>query len=79
VYVSRLATGKRLSHMWDEGRGGYVYVISGTGYFNGELVNTGDAAKTQGRHELTVEATGDMELINVGVPLRFMPVGVWAR
>ncbi len=41
-------------------------------------MTTGDAAKIHGPHEFTVEATADTELINIDVPLRFTPVGVWA-
>jgi quercetin 2,3-dioxygenase len=78
VYVSRLTAGKTLRHSFREGRGGYVYVIDGAGHFDGEQVSTGDAAKIRGPHDLTVEATADMELINIDVPLQFTPAGVWA-
>jgi len=78
VYVSRLTAGKTLRHSFREGRGGYVYVIDGAGHIDGEQVITGDAAKIRGPHDLTVEATADMELINIDVPLQFTPAGVWA-
>jgi quercetin 2,3-dioxygenase len=78
VYVSRLTAGRTLRHTFGDGYGGYVYVIDGAGHFDGEPVNTGDAAKIRGPHDLTVEATADLELINVDVPLQFTPVGVWA-
>jgi quercetin 2,3-dioxygenase len=78
VYVSRLTAGKTLDHTFRDGRGGYVYVIDGTGHFDGEPVNTGDAAKILGLHDFTVDATADIELISVDVPLQFTPVGVWA-
>lgn len=78
VYVSRLTTGKKLTHTFGHGRGGYVYLIGGAANIDGEPVTTGDAAKIYGPHEFTVEATADTELINIDVPLRFTPVGVWA-
>jgi redox-sensitive bicupin YhaK (pirin superfamily) len=78
VYVSRLSTGTTLRHAFGDGRGGYVYMIDGAGFFDGEQVSAGDAAKIRGPHDLTVDATADAELINVEVPLQFTPVGVWA-
>jgi redox-sensitive bicupin YhaK (pirin superfamily) len=78
VYVSRLTAGNTLRHTFRDGRGGYVYVIDGAGHFDGEPVNTGDAAKIRGPHDFTVESTADIELISVDVPLQFTPVGVWA-
>ncbi len=78
VYVARLTAGKQLTHSFGEGRGGYVYLIGGAANLDGEPVTTGDAAKIHGPHEFTVEATADTELINIDVPLRFTPVGMWA-
>ncbi|MFN2557030.1 MAG: pirin family protein [Nitriliruptorales bacterium] len=79
VLVSRLSPGTRLSHEFAESRGGYVYLIDGTATFNAEKVASGDAAKVQGREEFDVEAVEETELILVDVPLRFQPVGAWAR
>jgi quercetin 2,3-dioxygenase len=78
VHVSRLTAGKALNHTFGDGRGGYVYVIGGTGSFHAERVDTGDVAKIHGPHQFAVEATADMELISVDVPLNFKPVGMWA-
>ncbi len=79
VLVSRLGPGTSLSHEFDEGRGGYVYMIDGTATFNAEKVAGGDAAKMQGPEHFGVEAVEMSELILIDVPLRFQPVGVWAR
>lgn len=79
VLLSRLSPGTRLSHGFGEGRGGYVYVIAGTATFNAEKVAAGDAAKVQGREEFAIEAVEETELMLVDVPLRFQPVGIWAR
>lgn len=79
VWVSRLTSGAQLSRPFEESRGGYAYVIDGAGRLNGEDVSTGDAAKIHGPEPLTVAAGTDMELIVVDVPLRYRPVGVWAR
>jgi hypothetical protein len=39
----------------------------------------GDAAKLAGPEDLELAGAGDAELILIEVPLRFRPVGVWAR
>jgi len=78
VWVSRLTAGKRLRHLLDDGRGGYVYVLDGHATVNGQRMATGDAAKILGPEELEFVAAADTELINIDVPLDFTPVGVWA-
>lgn len=79
VVVSRMSPGTRLSHQFDEERGGYVYVIGGSATFNADKVGTGDAAKVAGPEELAIEAVEQTEVILVDVPMRFEPVGIWAR
>lgn len=79
VWVSRLSAGSELSRTFDDGRGGYAYLIEGGGTVNGEEVGGGDAAKIFGPESLSVVANRDTELIVVDVPLQFRPVGVWAR
>ncbi len=79
VLVSRLSPGSSLSYGFGEGRGGYVYMIGGTATFNAEKVAAGDAGKVQGPEELAVEAVEETDVILVDVPLRFQPVGIWAR
>jgi hypothetical protein len=44
-----------------------------------EELTTGDAAKIQDEVALRIEAKETSESILVDVPLRFTPVGVWAR
>ena len=79
VLVSRLTPGGQQAHTFDDGRGGYVYVIDGAVQLDGQQVGTGDAATIEGAHHLRVAATGDTELILVDVPLQYRSVGVWAR
>lgn len=76
--VSRLTAGTELSWHFEEGRGGYLYVIDGEVTAPDEKLGTGDAAKLFGPHDLELRATADAELIMVEVPLDFEPVGVWA-
>jgi hypothetical protein len=42
-------------------------------------IATGDAIKIHHERELVFKAEAPSELILVDVPLRFTPVGVWAR
>ena len=69
VYVSSLAPGTAVSHKFDQGTGGYLYVIGGGIELNGERLATGDAARIQDEPELTVRALEDSELIMVEVRL----------
>ncbi|MFS8480070.1 MAG: pirin family protein [Micromonosporaceae bacterium] len=79
VRVSRMTAGNTLTHSFGEGRGGYLYVLGGSASLDGgEQIGEGDAAKVYGPHELAVAATTDAELINIDVPLDFVPPGVWA-
>jgi quercetin 2,3-dioxygenase len=79
VYVSHLASGGAVTHEFRPGRGGYLYLIEGRAMVGAEELSTGDAAKIQDESGLRIEATDQSELILVDVPLRFTPVGVWAR
>jgi quercetin 2,3-dioxygenase len=67
VYVSSLPAGGSVSHKFEEGAGGYLYLISGGLTLNGEHLATGDAAKIQDEPELTLSADVDSELILVQV------------
>jgi hypothetical protein len=40
---------------------------------------TGDAAKIFGPEEVRIAADEETELILIDVPVRYTPVGVWAR
>ena len=77
VYVSALEAGRETKHEIGQGRGVYVYLISGTASFDGEDVTTGDAAKVTGQPSLTIRARDECELILVDVPLQFEAVGIW--
>jgi hypothetical protein len=79
VLVSRMTPGRVQEHAFDDGRGGYVYVIDGVARLDDQGVGTGDAAKVEGPHDLRVSASGDTEVMLVEVPLRYRSVGVWAR
>ena len=79
VYVSRLSPGTSVAHDFRPGRGGYLYLIEGRASVGSEELSNGDAAKIRDETTLRVEAKDASELILVDVPLRFTPVGVWAR
>jgi redox-sensitive bicupin YhaK (pirin superfamily) len=79
VYVSRLSPATVVAHDFRPGRGGYLYLIEGRARVGPEELAVGDAAKIQDEAQLRIEATVTSELILVDVPLRFTPVGVWAR
>jgi redox-sensitive bicupin YhaK (pirin superfamily) len=78
VYVARLDPGAEVAHSIGQGRGAYVYLISGEATFDGQDVSTGDAATAVGQPELRLKARETSELILVDVPLVFEPKGVWA-
>ncbi len=78
VLVTGLEPGARVDHRFDEGRGGYVYMMEGAATFDEHGLAGGDAAKVFGPHALSVSATEPSEVILIDVPLRFRPVGVWA-
>ena len=79
VHVGRLAPGTVVTHDFRSGRGGYLYLIEGRAGVGKEELATGDAAKIEDEPQLHIEANDTTELILVDVPLRFTPVGVWAR
>jgi quercetin 2,3-dioxygenase len=79
VHVARLSPGTAVTHDLGPGRGGYLYLIEGRASVGDEELATGDAAKIEDEAQLGIEATDTSELILVDVPLRFTPVGVWAR
>ena len=79
VHVSRLSPGTVVTYDFGVGRGGYLYLIEGRATIGTEELATGDAAKIEDEAQLRIEAKDTSELILVDVPLRFTPVGVWAR
>lgn len=88
VYVAALSAGASVSHPFGAGRGGYLYLIEGALSIVppplGEekevaSLTTGDAVKIYEEANLAMQAESPSELILVDVPLRYSPVGVWAR
>jgi redox-sensitive bicupin YhaK (pirin superfamily) len=69
VYVSSLPAGTSISHKFEEGTGGYLYLIEGAIRLNGEILHTGDAAKIQDEPEIALEAEEPSELVMVQVRL----------
>ena len=79
VHVGRLEAGTEVSHAIGPGRGVYAYLIDGAATIGGEQLATGDAAKVTDEDALAIRADDTSELILVDVPMRFEPVGIWAR
>ncbi|MDP9340728.1 MAG: pirin family protein [Actinomycetota bacterium] len=69
VFVSALAPGDAVGHQVADGRGAYLYVISGALEANGERMATGDAARIRSEPDLKLAAAEDTELILVDVAL----------
>jgi redox-sensitive bicupin YhaK (pirin superfamily) len=69
MYVSRLDPEVTVDHVFGEGRGGYLYLISGGGEVNGEHLQTGDAAYITAAGRLEIRATEVSDLILVDTPL----------
>lgn len=79
VHVARLEAGTDVSHPIGAGRGAYAYLIEGAAEIGGQHLSTGDAAKVTDEPTLAIRALETSELILVDVPMRFEPVGIWAR
>ena len=79
VFVAALSAGKEVTHRFGSKRAGYLYLIEGAVALGGGRLSTGDTAKILDQPELPVRAEAASELILVDVPMRFTPVGVWAR
>ncbi|MFI5259710.1 MAG: pirin family protein [Candidatus Limnocylindrales bacterium] len=77
VHVASLDAGTEVMHSIGDGRGVYVYLISGAATFDDQDVSTGDAAKVTNQPSLRIAAREPIELILVDVPMSFRPVGVW--
>jgi len=69
MYVSHLSTDVRVDHEFGAGRGGYLYLISGSLAANGTLMKTGDAAYVRGAGSLDLAASATSELLVVDTPL----------
>ncbi|MFC0528055.1 pirin family protein [Phytohabitans kaempferiae] len=79
VHVTRLTAGRGLTYTFGDDRGGYVYLIDGSGTFDGRAVSARDAGKVVGPHDLVIESGTDSDIIVVDVPMRFRRIGVWAE
>jgi quercetin 2,3-dioxygenase len=79
VYVSHLTAGRAVTHDFQRGRGGYLYLIEGQLKLAVDALSAGDAAKIQDEPRLQLEAASASELILVDIPLDFTPAGIWAR
>jgi quercetin 2,3-dioxygenase len=79
VHVASLEPGVEVAHPLAPDRGAYLYLIEGALRLDGERLGTGDAGKVTDQPELRIRAELLSELILVDVPLRFEPVGIWAR
>jgi hypothetical protein len=79
VHVARLEPGAAVEHPLGEGRAAYVYLIDGRAVLNGRPLATGDAAVVADEPVELAGGETTAELILVDVPLRWTPVGVWAR
>lgn len=75
VYASRLEPDVDIEHVFDEGRGGYFYLINGAVDFNGHALNTGDAVKILSAGLIRLHAGDTSELLLVDTPLS-LPKGV---
>lgn len=69
IFVSRLEAGRSVELRFEEGRGGYFYLIDGAARLNGEALAKGDAAKILGAGTLQIDARETSELIVVDTPL----------
>jgi redox-sensitive bicupin YhaK (pirin superfamily) len=69
MYVSRLDRGVTVEHEFDDGRGGYLYLIEGDVQLDGERMTSGDAAKITAAGLLRIRGRATSELILVDTPL----------
>ncbi|MBC8044680.1 MAG: pirin family protein [Rhizobacter sp.] len=70
MYVSRLESGKTLSHLAEDTRGLYLYVIAGDLTANSHAVSRGDSVKVFGKEMLELTASSDAEFVLFDVPLK---------
>lgn len=68
IYATLLDAGQDVRHAFDEGRAGWVQVISGSLVLNGETLAAGDGAALEDEHEIALAATTDSELLLFDLP-----------
>src|SRR5688572_9311415 len=69
MYVTTLSSSRSVEHVFGAGRGGYLYLISGTLGANDQRLATGDAAYVLGEGNLMLTAAETSELLLVDTPL----------
>ena len=69
MYASQLGRSRSVTHEFGAGRGGYLYLISGTLTANGERMTTGDAAYVTGSGSLELRAMDRSELLIIDTPV----------
>ncbi|MEK7862678.1 MAG: pirin family protein [Chloroflexota bacterium] len=69
MYASRPGRARSVSHEFGDGRGGYLYLVSGIMTANGERLTTGDAAYITGAGTLDLVAQDQSELIIIDTPI----------
>jgi hypothetical protein len=79
VHVARLEPGIGVEHRVADGRAAYIYLIDGEATLGGRPLRAGDAAVVADEPVVLAGGESAAELILVDVPLRWTPVGVWAR
>lgn len=68
IYVSALRPGQEVVHKSRAGCKAYLFVITGSLTVNGNPLSTGDQARIADELELTLLATGEVELILLDLP-----------
>jgi quercetin 2,3-dioxygenase len=69
MYVTTLSESRSVEHVFGPGRGGYLYLISGTLDANDQRLGTGDAAYVLGEGNLALSATAMSHFVLVDTPL----------
>jgi redox-sensitive bicupin YhaK (pirin superfamily) len=69
MYVTTLSAAKTVEHVFDTGRGGYLYVISGAVRADDESLMKGDAAYVVDAGTLRLAASETSELLLIDTPL----------
>jgi hypothetical protein len=78
LHVARLDPAIEAVHSIGDGRGAYVYLISGAASVDGVDLDSGDAAKITDQPEVRIKARQTTELVLVDVPMTIEPKGIWA-
>ena len=63
LYASVLSEGTELTHVFAEGRHGWLQVVRGSLELEGRVLEAGDGAAISATDSVTLKATGDVELL----------------